>query len=72
VEAFIVALSKHRHLTRLGSRRALGLRVPEIWHRVSGLVLPSFGAFTGGFAVRPGQGEHPFHRWSERCRAAGL
>jgi DNA ligase-associated metallophosphoesterase len=51
----------HIHpVARLGSMRKSGLRVPVFWQRPGGLVLPSFGAFTGGFAIRPTCGEHLF------------
>jgi uncharacterized protein len=54
-------LSGHIHpVVRLGTTRKSGLRVPVFWQRPAGLVLPSFGAFTGGFAVRPKRGEHLF------------
>jgi len=58
-QAFTV--SGHIHpVMRLGPRRKPGLRVPVFWQRSGGLVLPSFGAFTGGFAIRPARGEHLF------------
>jgi DNA ligase-associated metallophosphoesterase len=54
-------LSGHIHpVMRLGGLRKSGLRVPVFWQRQTGLVLPSFGAFTGGFAVRPAPGDHLF------------
>jgi metallophosphoesterase superfamily enzyme len=54
-------LSGHIHpVMRLRPLRGPGLRVPVFWQRPAGLVLPSFGAFTGGFAVRPTAGEHLF------------
>jgi DNA ligase-associated metallophosphoesterase len=54
-------LSGHIHpVIRLRAMRGTGLRVPVFWQRPAGLVLPSFGAFTGGFAVRPMPGEHLF------------
>jgi len=54
-------LSGHIHpVMKLGIMRRRGLRVPVFWQRLSGLVLPSFGAFTGGFRVRPQAGEHLF------------
>jgi uncharacterized protein len=55
------AVSGHIHpVIKLGSLRSTGLRVPVFWQRQRGLVLPSFGAFTGGFAIRPALGEHLF------------
>jgi uncharacterized protein len=57
----LFTVSGHVHpVMKLGSRRKPSLRVPAFWHRSTGLVLPSFGAFTGGFAVRPSRGEHLF------------
>jgi uncharacterized protein len=55
------SISGHIHpVMKLGSLRRPGLRVPVFWQRPGGLVLPSFGAFTGGFAIRPAWGEHLF------------
>jgi DNA ligase-associated metallophosphoesterase len=55
------SISGHIHpVMKLGLRRRPGLRVPVFWQRLGGLVLPSFGAFTGGFAIRPVPGEHLF------------
>lgn len=50
-------LSGHIHpvMKLRSSKRAL--RVPVFWHRPSGLALPSFGAFTGGYPVRAALGE---------------
>jgi uncharacterized protein len=57
----LFTLSGHIHpVIRLGPLRRPNLRVPVFWQRSTGLVLPSFGAFTGGFAVRPTPGEHLF------------
>jgi uncharacterized protein len=54
-------VSGHIHpVMRLGPVRNPGLRAPIFWQRSGGLMLPSFGAFTGGFAVRPTRGEHLF------------
>jgi DNA ligase-associated metallophosphoesterase len=54
-------LSGHIHpVMRLDGRRKQRLRVPVFWQRPTGLVLPSFGAFTGGFAVQPMPGEQLF------------
>jgi DNA ligase-associated metallophosphoesterase len=54
-------LSGHIHpVMTLRTLRRSGLRVPVFWQRPAGLVLPSFGTFTGGFAVRPTPGEHLF------------
>jgi len=35
-------------------------RVPVFWQRQTGLILPSFGTFTGGFAVRPADDQRMF------------
>lgn len=47
-------LSGHLHpVMRFRVSNKQRLRVPVFWQSANGLVLPSFGAFTGGFAVRP-------------------
>jgi DNA ligase-associated metallophosphoesterase len=57
----VFTISGHVHpVMNLRSIRKSGLRVPVFWQRPRGLVLPSFGAFTGGFAIRPTPGEHLF------------
>jgi uncharacterized protein len=57
----LFTLSGHVHpVTRLGMSSKQRLRVPVFWQRRKGLVLPSFGAFTGGFVVRPDAGERLF------------
>jgi DNA ligase-associated metallophosphoesterase len=57
----LYALSGHIHpVMRIRAFPKPGMRVPVFWQRSAGLVLPSFGAFTGGFAVRPVPGEHLF------------
>lgn len=54
-------LSGHIHpVMMLRAIRKSAMRVPVFWQRSTGLVLPSFGAFTGGFAVRPQAGERLF------------
>jgi DNA ligase-associated metallophosphoesterase len=54
-------LSGHIHpVIRLRELGKGGLRVPVFWQRAGGLVLPSFGVFTGGYAVVPGDGERMF------------
>lgn len=46
-------LSGHIHpVLRLPGSRNRRVRVPVFWRRATGLVLPSFGQFTGGFPVR--------------------
>jgi DNA ligase-associated metallophosphoesterase len=48
----LYTLSGHIHpVVRLGGARKSALRVPVFWERPNGLILPSFGLFTGGFAV---------------------
>jgi DNA ligase-associated metallophosphoesterase len=50
----LFALSGHIHpVARLRGLRKIGSRVPVFWRRQRGIVLPSFGGFTGGFLVRP-------------------
>ena len=57
----LFTLSGHVHpvirLRELGKR---GLRVPVFWQTAAGLILPSFGVFTGGYAVSPMAGERMF------------
>jgi uncharacterized protein len=53
------SLSGHIHPVMRLSRKT-GMRVPVFWRRSTGLVLPSFGQFTGGFAVRCGENEQAF------------
>jgi DNA ligase-associated metallophosphoesterase len=49
----LFTLSGHIHpVVRLPGSRNRGARVPVFWQRATGLVLPSFGQFTGGFPVR--------------------
>jgi len=49
----LFSLSGHIHpVLRLPGARNGRMRVPAFWQRATGLVLPSFGQFTGGFAVR--------------------
>jgi len=53
-DARLFSLSGHIHpVARLAGLRKRMPRVPIFWLRPSGLVLPSFGAFTGGYLVRP-------------------
>lgn len=55
------SLSGHIHpVMKLRTLRKQGLRVPAFWERRAGLVLPAFGAFTGGYSVRPSPGERLF------------
>jgi DNA ligase-associated metallophosphoesterase len=54
----LFTLSGHVHpVVRLRGARKGALRVPVFWQKSNGLILPSFGLFTGGFAVRPAAGE---------------
>ncbi|MEO7775823.1 MAG: ligase-associated DNA damage response endonuclease PdeM [Steroidobacteraceae bacterium] len=59
---FVISGHVHPVVTLRGLRKHR-LRVPVFWERAGGLVLPSFGSFTGGYRVEP-QGE-------ERVYAAG-
>ncbi len=45
---------------RIGSGRADSLRAPVFWLRGQRLVLPAFGSFTGGYNIKPQQGERLF------------
>jgi DNA ligase-associated metallophosphoesterase len=54
-------LSGHVHpVVRLRELGKSALRVPVFWQKAVGLILPSFGLFTGGYAVVPGEGERMF------------
>lgn len=60
-QAALYTLSGHIHpVVRLSGLRKHAPRVPIFWQRQSGLVLPSFGAFTGGHLVRPAAEDHVF------------
>ena len=61
-------LAGHLHpvLTLRDGRRD-ALRCPVFWRRPRGLVLPAFGSFTGGHAVRPGHGDVAY-----ACTPAGV
>jgi DNA ligase-associated metallophosphoesterase len=66
-DARLFTLSGHLHpCARIGGPKGRGLRVPVFWRRRAGLVLPSFGLFTGGMLVRPEDGEQLFAAGSER------
>jgi DNA ligase-associated metallophosphoesterase len=59
--AALFTMSGHIHpVVRLAGLRKHAPRVPVFWQRPAGLVLPSFGSFTGGYAVRPGTADHVF------------
>jgi DNA ligase-associated metallophosphoesterase len=54
-------VSGHVHpVIRLRSLGKSTLRVPIFWQKEGGLILPSFGQFTGGFAITPGEGDRLF------------
>jgi DNA ligase-associated metallophosphoesterase len=66
-DARLFSLSGHIHpVARLAGLRKRMPRVPIFWLRPSGLVLPSFGAFTGGYLVRPAAGDQVFAVGPER------
>ena len=54
-------LSGHIHpVVRLGGLRKRAPRVPVFWQYDGGLVLPSFGIFTGGYVVTPSDRDRVF------------
>jgi metallophosphoesterase superfamily enzyme len=54
-------LSGHVHpVVRMRNGRKGETRVPVFWQRPADLILPSFGSFTGGFAVRPAYDQRLF------------
>lgn len=50
-------LAGHIHPVVRLATRADSLRLPVFWRRERGLVLPSFGSLTGGYAITPQRGE---------------
>lgn len=61
------SMSGHIHpAAALRGLRKRSSRVPAFWLRKRGLVLPSFGSFTGGYLVQPGSGEQLFAVSPER------
>jgi len=57
----LFALSGHVHpVVRLRNLPKRAPRIPVFWQRAAGLVLPSFGLFTGGYAVTRRAGERVF------------
>lgn len=55
------SLSGHVHpVVAIRALRKRALRVPVFWLREQGLVLPSFGVFTGGHRINPGPGERVY------------
>ena len=60
-EAAAFSLSGHVHpVVSLKGLRKRSARVPVFWLRKRGLVLPSFGLFTGGYSIVPAPGEQVF------------
>lgn len=53
-------LAGHIHPVARLSTRADSLRMPVFWQRENGIVLPSFGALTGGFTVSAARKEALF------------
>ncbi len=54
-------LSGHLHpVVQLHGMRKRKARVPVFWQHEHGLVLPSFGVFTGGHIIRPAPGERVY------------
>lgn len=58
VDAPGYGLAGHVHPVYVLATRFDALRLPCFVVGEQGLILPSFGAFTGGHAVRPGPGDH--------------
>ncbi len=57
----LFTLSGHIHpVVKLKGMRKAGLRVPVFWKHSGGLILPSFGVFTGGHIVTPASGDQIF------------
>jgi DNA ligase-associated metallophosphoesterase len=55
------SLSGHVHpVVALRGLRKRSSRVPAFWLRKQGLILPSFGSFTGGHLIEPANGEQLF------------
>ena len=60
-------LSGHVHpVVRLHGIRKRGPRVPVFWQHARGLILPSFGVFTGGQLIEPAAGDQVFAAAPER------
>ena len=63
----LFTLSGHIHpVVKLGGMRTRRPRIPIFWQRAQGLVLPSFGIFTGGYVVSPGPRDAIFAAGPER------
>lgn len=58
VDAAGYGLAGHVHPVYVLATRFDALRLPCFVVGEQGLILPSFGAFTGGHAVKPGPGDH--------------
>ncbi|GAC1501402.1 MAG: ligase-associated DNA damage response endonuclease PdeM [Steroidobacteraceae bacterium] len=57
----LFTVSGHVHpVIRLRSLGKSMLRVPIFWQKSAGLILPSFGQFTGGFAITPDEDDRIF------------
>ncbi len=57
----LFTVSGHIHpVVRLRSLGKSTLRVPIFWQKPTGLILPSFGFFTGGFAIKALRGDRIF------------
>jgi uncharacterized protein len=55
------SVSGHVHpVVALRGLRKRSSRVPAFWLRKQGLILPSFGLFTGGYLIEPATGEQLF------------
>lgn len=59
-------LAGHIHPVVRLPRTVGGGRVPVFWQRVGGMVLPSFGSFTGGAGIEPGEGDRVYVAGPER------
>lgn len=64
-DGYVLAGHLHPVLNLRGSADAGG-RVPVFWTRQHSMVLPSFGSFTGGMAVRPSRGDKVYVAAPER------
>ena len=63
----VTALCGHLHpVARIRDGRTTTLRLPCFWLRRDALILPSFGAFTGGAVVQPAAGDRIFVPLAER------
>jgi DNA ligase-associated metallophosphoesterase len=67
VSCGLFTLSGHIHpVVKMGSPRRPAPRIPVFWQREAGLVLPSFGVFTGGYVVTPGPRDRIYAAGPER------